>query len=171
MVTLIGALICAGLYGNIGVKVVYNNVLIDVFNAPPMSTKRGKLIYASLVPLWWIIAFVIAAAIPDYFGFVGVMSASMLLNLTYTMPPLFALGYDIQRHAIRSDEGEGFDPRTGETRRNDSALKRWTRGFFTGGPFQVSINIWHVIMFLGSLSMSGLGMYAAIEGMFSYKAD
>ncbi len=63
MITLIGALICAGLYGNIGVKVVYNNVLLDVFNAPPLSTKRGKLIYASLVPLWWTIAFIIAAAI------------------------------------------------------------------------------------------------------------
>ena len=34
----------------------------------------------------------------------------------------------------------------------------------SGGPFQVAMNVWHVIYFLASLSMCGLGMYAAIEG-------
>ena len=31
MLTLISALIAAGLYGNIGIKVFYNNVLMDAF--------------------------------------------------------------------------------------------------------------------------------------------
>jgi len=167
MISLIAALIAAGLYGNIGIKVLYNNILIDIFNAPPLTTTRGKIFYASIVPVWWIVAFIIAAAIPDYFGFVSVMAASMLLNLTYTLPPLFALGYDIQRNAIREDRGEGFDPVTGQVLRTETTVRRLVRGFLSGGPFQVAINIWHVIYFLCSLSMCGLGMYGAVQGMIN----
>lgn len=50
MVSLIAALIAGGLYGNIGIKVVYNNVLIDILKAPPLTTRRGKFIYVALVP-------------------------------------------------------------------------------------------------------------------------
>jgi hypothetical protein len=166
MITLIAALIAAGLYGNIGIKVLYNNILLDIFNAPPLITRRGKILYAAIVPLWWTVAFIIAAAIPDYFGFVSVISASMLLNLTYTLPPFFALGFDIQKNALRAEQGEGFDPTTGQVMRNETLVNRWIRGFFSGGPFQVAINIWHVIYFLASLSMCGLGMYAAIQGTY-----
>ena len=166
MISLIAALIAAGLYGNIGVKVLYNNVLMDIFHVPPLITRRGKIIYACLVPIWWTIAFIIAAAIPDYFGFVSVVAASMLLNLTYTMPPFFALGYDIQKNAMRVEQGEGFNPATGQVVRNATTIRRWMRGFFSGGPLQVAKNVWHVIYFLASLSMCGLGMYAAIKGTF-----
>lgn len=168
MISLIAALIAAGLYSNIGIKVFCNNILIGIFRAPPLNSHRGKLFYASIVPVWWALAFVIAAAIPDYFGFVSVISASMLLNLTYTLPPLFALGYDIQRNAIQADKGEGFNPATGEIFRSKSTIRRWTYGFFRGGWFQVSINIWHIIYFLASLSMCGLGMYSAIVGKSPY---
>lgn len=168
MLSLIAALIAAGLYGNIGIKVLYNNILIDIFNAPPLITRRGKFLYAAIVPVWWTVAFIIAAAIPDYFGFVSVIAASMLLNLTYTMPPFFALAYDIQRNAIRADLDEGFDPSTGRVMREESKVRRWMRGFRSGGMFQVAINIWHVIYFLASLSMCGLGMYAAVQGRFPY---
>lgn len=165
MITLIGALIAGGLYGNIGIKVVYNNIFLDIFKAPPLTTRVGKIMYATLCPIWWIIAFVIAAAIPDYMGFVSVISASMLLNLTYSFPPLFALSFDVQKNAIR--QGEGFDPSTGRVMRGDSAIQRHIRGFFAGGMFQVGINIWHVLYFLASLSMCGLGMYAAVTGTYN----
>jgi hypothetical protein len=90
----------------------------------------------------------------------------MLLNLTYAFPPLFALCFDIQKNALHESEGEGFDPATGRVSRIDTASRRWIRGFMAGGPFQVAINIWHIIYFLAALAMSGLGMYAAIVGMF-----
>lgn len=163
MITLIAALIAAGLYGNIGIKVLYNNILIDIFNAPPLVTSRGKILYAAIVPVWWIIAFIIAASIPDYLGFVSVIAASMLLNLTYTMPPLFALGFDIQKHAMREGDGS-FSPSTGQLPRSEGMVMRYIRGFFSGGLFQTGINVWHVIYFLASLAMCGLGMYAAVEG-------
>ena len=164
MISLIAALIAAGLYGNIGIKVFYNNILMDIFNAPPLINRRGKIFYAAIVPVWWIIAFVIAAAIPDYFGFVSIISASFLLNLTYTLPPLFAVGYDMKVNAMRESEGEGFDPVTGEVIRHGTTVQRMMRGFVSGGPIQVAKNVWHTIYFFASLSMCGLGMYAAIEG-------
>lgn len=130
MITLIAALIAGGLYGNIGIKVLYNNIFIDIFNAPPLTTKHGKFFYAAFRPVWWIVAFVIAASIPDYFGFVSVIAASMLLNLTYAFPPLFALSFDVQKNAIREELGEGFDPVTGQVTR--APVSRWIRGFFAG---------------------------------------
>lgn len=166
MASLISALITAGIYGNIGIKVMYNNVLIDIFNAPPLVTRRGRFPYASIVPVWWAIAFTVAAAIPDYVGFISIISATCLLNLTYTLPPLFALGYDIQHHAPRGDMGEDLDPTTGAVLRNGGRIQRLMRGFLSGGLFQVSVNVWHVVYFLASLSMCGLCTYAAIEGEF-----
>ena len=168
IISLIAALIAAGLYGNIGIKVLYNNVLIDIFNAPSLVTRRGKFLYACIVPIWWTIAFIIAASIPDYFGFVAIIASSMLLNLTYTLPPFFALGYDIQKNAM---QGAGFDPLTGQTLRTESTTKRMIRGFCSGGMLQVAKNVWHLVYFLASLSMCGLGMYAAIVGRWLVSAE
>ncbi|KAH8673403.1 hypothetical protein BX600DRAFT_535999 [Xylariales sp. PMI_506] len=164
VITLIAALIAAGLYGNIGIKVFYNNILGDILNAPPLVTTRGKIFYALIVPVWWIIAFVIAAAIPDYFGFVSVISASLLMNLTYTLPPLFALGFDIQKNLLPADAA-AFDPTTGQITRTVTGVRRWAKGFFSGGSLQVALNVWHVIYILCALTMCGLGMYAAVDGM------
>lgn len=162
VLTLIAALIAAGLYGNIGIKVLYNNVLMEIFNAPPLITRGGKILWAVIVPIWWSLAFVVAAAIPDYLGFVSVIAASTLLNLTYAVPPFLALGYDCQLYAMR--EGEGFDPTTGTVVRRESDAKRWWRGFWSGGPIRIAVNIWHVLYFLASLALCGLGMYAAVVG-------
>lgn len=88
----------------------------------------------------------------------------MLLNLTYTLPPFFALGMDIQMNALRPELGEGFNPTTGQVMRSGSTIQRWKRGFVSGGPLSVVRNVWHVLYFLASLSMCGLGMYASIDG-------
>ncbi|RYC55632.1 hypothetical protein CHU98_g10573 [Xylaria longipes] len=157
--TLLSGLIAAALYGNIGIKVFYNNVLVDIFRAPLITSKGGKIFYAAIVPVWWSIAFVIAAAIPAYVYFVSIISAAALLNLSYTIPAWIALGYDIKK-ATMGD----FDPAVGRTSRGLTGFNRYIRGFWSGGTFQILINIWHVLYFLASLSLSGLGLYASIEG-------
>ncbi|KAH8159514.1 hypothetical protein CIB48_g8725 [Xylaria polymorpha] len=157
--TLLSGLIAAALYGNIGIKVFYNNVLVDVFRAPLITSKGGKLFYAAIVPIWWSIAFVIAAAIPAYIYFVSIISAAALLNLSYTIPPWIALGYDIKKATMGT-----FDPAMGRTSRGLIGFNRYIRGFWSGSILQISINIWHVLFFLASLSLSGLGLYASIEG-------
>ncbi|KAI1117738.1 transmembrane amino acid transporter protein-domain-containing protein [Nemania sp. NC0429] len=157
--TLLSGLIAAALYGNIGIKVFYNNVLVDIFKAPLITSKGGKIFYAAIVPIWWSIAFVIAAAIPAYVYFVSIISASCLLNLSYTIPPWLALGYDIRMRTMGT-----FDPAVGRTSRGPTSVNRYIQGFFSSGVLQVSINIWHVLYFLAALALSGLGLYASIEG-------
>lgn len=162
MITLVTALIAAGLYGNIGIKVFYNNVLIDLFNVPTLQTKIGKILFAIIVPIWWAIAYVIAAAVPDFFGIVSVVAASSLLILTYALPPFIALGLDMRQTALKLGLVREFDPATGAT--SKLRFSDYGRAFFGGSWFRTGINIWHVIYVLASLAMSGLGMYAAVEG-------
>ena len=42
---LITGIIAACLYGNIGIKVIYNNIGTDLFKFPRLETKRGKWIW------------------------------------------------------------------------------------------------------------------------------
>ncbi|OXV05166.1 hypothetical protein Egran_07066 [Elaphomyces granulatus] len=163
MIAVFSAIIAAGLYGNIGIKVLYNNIFIDFFKFPELNTHSGKVIWAITVPIYWTIAFVIAAAIPDFFGLVSVMAAFTLVQFTYSFPPLLALGYCIKRAAMQ--DGEGFDPATGHVVRHDSGIKRWIRGFFGGPTKDILFNIWNLVYMLGAFTTAGFGAYAAIQGM------
>ena len=160
MIAVISGIIAAGLYGNIGIKVLYNNILMDLFRFPPLTTQRGKILWAVIVPIYWTIAFIIAASIPDFFGLVSVVAAFCIIQFCYSFPPALALGFYIKKHAMRPDEG--FDPTTGRITRHDTGLKRWVRGFFAG-PWYV--NVFNVIYLFGALVTAGLGAYAAIAGM------
>lgn len=160
MLVVVSGLIAAGLYGNIGIKVLYNQVFQEMFNAPPLTTKAGKYLFGAIVPVYWSIAFVVAAAIPDYFGFVSVIAAFCVVQFSYSFPPIIHLAYSMKKNAILP--GEGFDPATGQTRRSDSGIKRYIRGFCAGRWY---INVWHIIHAGGALATAGLGAYAAIVGM------
>ena len=115
-----------------------------------------------IVPVWWAIAYCIAAAIPDYFGYVSVVSAICVIQFCYTFPPILALGYFIKRNAMQ--QGDGFDPKTGVTTRRDDGLKRWARGFASGTWY---MNVLHILHAGGALATAGLGAYAAIESMIT----
>lgn len=157
ILAVISGLIAAGLYGNIGIKVVYNNILMEWFNAPSLITKRGKILWAIVVPIYWTIAFILAAAIPDFFGLTGVTAAVCFVQFTYTFPPLLALGFRVQKNALQ--EGEGFDSTTGAVTLHDRGIKRWVRGFFADKWY---FNVTHILYVLGALVVSGLGAYSSI---------
>jgi hypothetical protein len=82
------------------------------------------------------------------------------MQFTYTFPPLLMLGFEVQRDAVREDEG--FDVSTGRTTRIDNGVKRWVRGFFAKRWY---IKAFNVIFAVGSLVTAGLGMYSSIEGI------
>jgi hypothetical protein len=161
----LSATISAGLYGNIGIKVLYNNILIDIFRFPKLNTSAGKVIWATIVPIYWSLAFIIAAAIPDFFGLVSVVGAFATVQFTYSFPPLLALGYMIKRSAIR--DSEGFDPATGRVTRTDTGLRQWTHSFFSGSITTVFFNVWNLIYMLGAFTTAALGAYAGIRGMIT----
>lgn len=174
---IVSALIAATLYGNIGIKgglpffhhlyclcwadhlkVMYNNIFVEFFKAPQLHSHRGKIMWIMIVPVYWSIAYIIGAAIPDFVGFTSIVAASCILQFTYSFPPLLHLGYSIQQHAMAQEEG--FDPATGNTVVADQGLRRCVRGFF--GP-KWYLNLFNLLYFLGALAMCALGIYASAE--------
>jgi hypothetical protein len=84
-----------------GIKVIYHNLLVDIFNAPPLTTKRGKWLWFAIVPVYWSIAYIFAASIPRFLranvsGGCDLHLCSLLIHFH----PLLALGYVIKKNAI-----------------------------------------------------------------------
>lgn len=163
----IASLIAAALYGNIGIKVIYQNILKEVFGLPDLTSKMGKLIWIGMVPIYWSIAFVLAAAIPNFSALSGFVAALCILQFTYTFPPILFVGMLVKRDAIRPEQGEGYNPGTGETVRHDGGIKRILRGFFAGTFLHKIHKVWLVLFFLGALVTCALGLYSSIEGMIA----
>ncbi|KAI9816625.1 MAG: hypothetical protein M1827_001758 [Pycnora praestabilis] len=158
-INLFSALIAACLYGNIGIKVLYQNVLREMFNAPALETKRGKLLWVGMVPIYWLVAFIVCAAIPNITNFSGLVAAACIMQFSYTFPPIMMLGLDIQRDAILPEEH--FDPATGVLTRVDQGWKRWSRGM----KKRVLLKSWYTFFALGSLATAVLGIYSSIVGL------
>lgn len=162
---LVSTLIAAILYGNIGIKVIYNNLLIDLFKFPGLATNSGKLIWIAVAPIYWGTSFIIAVAIPQVSNLSGLVAAACILQFSYTFPALFMLSFQIKKDALQT--GEGFDPVTGRMTRLDSGFTRWKRGFSK----RLVFNTWNLVFFLGSVATAVLGTYSAAKGINdAYKA-
>ncbi|RAH48923.1 putative amino acid transporter [Aspergillus brunneoviolaceus CBS 621.78] len=157
--SLISGVIAALLYGNIGIKVFYASVLRDVFHFPPLDHRTGKLIWIALVPIYWCLAWIVAAAIPQISNLTSFVGALCILQFSYTFPPMLLVGFNVQKDAILPEET--FDPHTGETRRVDSGWKRWVRGYRQ----QFARNTFDVLYSLAALGTAGLGLWASIVAM------
>lgn len=158
---MITGLIAAVLYGNIGIKVLYANVGREFFRFPALNTRSGRWIWIFFVPIYWILAFIIAAAVPQvsYLGsFVG---AAFILQFSYTFPPLLQIGYNCLKDSLPADGG--FDPATGQVT-TDRGMQRWVRGF----RVQLFRNLFETFYFLGAAVTGVLGIYASIVGMIDF---
>ena len=127
---------------------------------PPLTAKTGKIIWVILIPIYWAVAFVIGAVIPNFGALVGVVGAICIVQFTYSLPPFLYIGAKTMLNAIQP--GEGYDPATNEVIRHDTGIKRWIRGFTGGTMIEKLIMLWNVIYFLGALALGGLGAYASI---------
>lgn len=156
---IVSSLIAGVLYGNIGVKVVYNNVLMELLKFPSLGTKAGKLVWVAVVPIYWAVAFIVAAAIPQVSNLSGLIAAACILQFSYTFPPMIMLGFQVKKDALRA--GEGFDPSSGRTTHHDSGFARYRRGYMKKFLF----NTFNLIFFLGSCVTAILGIYSAAKGM------
>lgn len=127
--------------------------------------RSGKLFWIALIPIYWSIAFIIGAAIPDFSGFTGIVSATCILQFSYTFPPLLHIGYNVKKYALQP--GEGFDPATGQVTLFDRGWKRFVRGYFSKVWY---VNVFNTIYFLGALATAGLGIWAAVESLIAVYA-
>ncbi|EJD50782.1 hypothetical protein AURDEDRAFT_159929 [Auricularia subglabra TFB-10046 SS5] len=48
---MVSGIIAAGLYGNIGIKVAYINIIEDWFNGPPLISRKGRFIWFGMISL------------------------------------------------------------------------------------------------------------------------
>jgi len=158
-VSFVSGLIAALLYGNIGVKVFYAAVLRDVFKFPPLNVRSGKIVWVFFIPIYWGLAFIIAAAIPQIANLTAFVGAACILQFSYTFPPILKVGYNCQKDAMLPEEE--FDPATGIARRVDGGMSRWIRGYRK----KFWWNTFDVVYFLGALATAGLGIYAAVISM------
>lgn len=159
-------------YSSIGLTfslVLYNNLLVGLFGAPPLTNTAGKWLWALLIPIYWGIAFVLGAGIPNFSGLTSVVAAFCILHFTYTFPPLLATLFWIHRAAL--GDGEGFDPMTGTTVRHDRGIKRLARGFASLGPKRMALGIFNIFYFFGALALAGLGAYSAITILITSFAE
>ena len=119
-----------------------------------------------MIPIYWSIAFVIAAGIPDFTGLTSLVAAICILQFTYTFPPLLAVGYMVRKSAMRGSED--FDPSTGKVNRSDSGIKRVIRGFLADRWY---MNVFNVLYCMGAMALAGMGAYSAIENLISAFAE
>ncbi|KAF8889927.1 transmembrane amino acid transporter protein-domain-containing protein [Infundibulicybe gibba] len=160
--SLVSGIIAAGLYGNIGIKVVYINIVEDWFGGPPLLSKRGRFVWSTMVIFYWAIAFVIGSAIPQIQTITGLIAAICIMQFTYTFPPLMRFGYDVITDAMAADEV--YVPGKGIVNRIDTwgQWSRWRRGLFSGRFY---FKLFNLGMSLGGLAMACLGMWGAGEAI------
>ncbi|KIK78020.1 hypothetical protein PAXRUDRAFT_347790 [Paxillus rubicundulus Ve08.2h10] len=126
-ISLTAGLIAAALYGNIGIKVIYQSILVEWFGAPQLTVKRGKYLFAVSVVVYWALAFIVGSATPQFSNISSLVAAVCIFQFTYTFPPFMLLGYFMQRDAIFSDSS--YDVTNPHGSRVDSwkNFSRWLR--------------------------------------------
>lgn len=160
ILSLISSIIAAVLYSNIGLKIVYVEVFHELLGFPDLTKRAGKIWWAALVPVYWAIAFLVGAAVPQLSYIVGLIGALFILSFTYTFPAWLAISYWIKKDAMV--EGvERFDPVTNTYNYVDQGWKRWSRGFMKKPVF----NAFNIIYFLGALVTCALGCSSSIESL------
>lgn len=147
------------MYFNVGMKTIYVEVLQSVFNFPSIVEKKGKILWYCLGPCYWIIAFLVAAAVPNLNGIVSFVGAMFMTNFTYTFPGMMYLSRVL--HKAAELPGEGFDPATRLTVRHDQGWKRWSRAYKKTWLISTIV----VIYILLGLASCGMGLWAAILGL------
>jgi hypothetical protein len=128
---------------------------------PALTTKRGKIIWVVMVPIYWSLAFVVAGAVPQLGDISSLVGAFCIGNFTYTFPALLKIGFEIKKGAILPEEQ--FDEVNKKFTRMDGGMKRWWRGY-KKSFFLTSFNIFY---FLGALVVCGLGCYSAIMALIT----
>jgi len=159
VLALITAFLAVFMYFNIGMKVVYLHIGQEIFGFPAMQTKRGYWYWLALGPIYWIVAWVLSMSVPNFAGLTGLIGALLSLNFTYSIPAMMYCAYVIQKGAVLP--GEGYDPDTGVTTRLDNGRQRWMRGVRKTWWYSIPA----VIFAMGGLAASGMGSWAAIEGL------
>lgn len=159
VLALVTAFLAVFMYFNVGMKVVYLHIGQEIFHLPPLSTRKGYWYWIFLGPLYWILAWVFSMSVPNFAGLTGLVGGLLSINFTYSIPAIMYAAFVVQQGAALP--GEGFDPHTGVTTRNDNGIKRYVRGIRKTWWYSIPA----MLFACGGLASSGMGSWAAIEGL------
>ena len=157
-------MIAGGLYGNIGLKILYVNVVESYLKGPPLMTFRGRICWSIVVIIFWWVGFVIASAIPQVQTLSGMVGAVTNMQFTYSFPTGFTFLYLCQLDATAQDEvyKPGSPPRRIDGWRDWS---RWRRGLFGTqytGRVKIQLFKWtNFVICIAALATAGLGIYGS----------
>ncbi|CEP61063.1 uncharacterized protein LALA0_S02e05908g [Lachancea lanzarotensis] len=172
VLNIITQLIAAVLYGNAGVKVFYQGFMVPYCKFPGLMSRRGTIVWALFVVVYWAIAYILGTAIPSVSALVGIIGAFCIFNFSYTFPFLFAFFMLWRQDAGLDDQ---FDVSTLTVQRADSylsGLSRWKRAIGHGGYKRFALKLALMLVALASLATCGLCSYSAIEGAIaSYQTN
>nr|UJH94629.1 Mtr.2 [Starmerella bombicola] len=166
ILTIVSGMLAATLYGNVGLKVLYQGFGVPDLGFPALTSRRGILLWAVLVVAYWGVAFIIGAAIPQVNSLSSLVGSLCILNFSYSLPALFMLALMMREDASQLDS---YDPLTGSVTRHDTwgNRSRWRRAIASGTWKRHLAKLFLVIMFLGGLTLCGIGMYGAIKNMIT----
>ncbi|KAL9080037.1 MAG: hypothetical protein Q9157_001121 [Trypethelium eluteriae] len=162
VLSLISTIIAGGLYGNIGLKIFYVNVIERFLKGPPLLTGRGRLCWSVTVAVFWWVGFVIGAAIPQVQTLSGMVGAVTNMQFTYAFPTGFTFLYLVQLDAASADEP--YRPSSAKRKDSWSSWNRWKRGLLGETPKPSFLQIFKWVNFLlsiTSLATAGLGIYGS----------
>ncbi|KAF8735056.1 hypothetical protein AX14_002816 [Amanita brunnescens Koide BX004] len=165
VLSLITGLIAAGLYGNIGIKVIYINVIEGWFNGPHYMTRKGRFIWSIFVSFYWSIAFVVGSAIPQVGTISALIGAIAVMQFSYTFPPFLLFGYSVITDAASEDHPHV--PGSGGKGRIDTwrDWSRWQRGLFGGSWYHTLFKYFNLSLGLAALATACLGMWGSGEAV------
>lgn len=164
VLTIITGIIATVLYGNVGIKVIYQGFLVTDFNFPRLTSRKGTIVWGCFVIVYWAIAYILGTAIPSVSAIVAIIGSFCILNFSYTFPFLFIFCLLCRQDAALADN---FDPKTLTVERADSYLRnwsRWKRALGHGGVYRTAIKSSMLLLFVASLATCGLCSYSAISG-------
>ncbi|KIJ62499.1 hypothetical protein HYDPIDRAFT_94547 [Hydnomerulius pinastri MD-312] len=171
-ISLTAGLIAAALYGNIGVKVIYQNILVDLFGAPQLTAKRGKYLFAVSVVVYWALAFVIGSAVPQFSNISSLVAAVCIFQFTYTFPPFMYLGYIMQLDALEGDRPYDINNPHGSRVDSWKSFSRWGRALtlimlslLLPVKKHFFFNVWNFLITLACLSCAILASYSAVKSI------
>ncbi|KAG5730954.1 N amino acid transport system protein [Termitomyces sp. T112] len=156
--SLVTGLIAAGLYGNIGIKIIYINIVEGWFNGPRLLSRTGRLVWTPMVVVYWALAFVIGSAIPQVQTISALIAAIAIMQFSYSFPLLLRVAYDVKTDAMVADKT--YVPGQGNSGRIDTwrHWSRWRRGMFSGRWY---FKLFNFLTGLAALAMAFLGMWGA----------
>ncbi|KAF9352184.1 hypothetical protein BGX26_009949 [Mortierella sp. AD094] len=158
ILALITGIIAGALYGNIGIKVAYINIVEDWLKGPSLMSRKGHIIWVGMVVSYWGLAYIVGSAIPQVENISSLIAAICILQFSYTFPPILRFAYDVLTDAMSEDAV--FVPGHGTSGRIDTwnDRSRWMRGLFTG---RVWFKAFNLILFIGFSVWAVLGMWGS----------